>query len=97
MLYMEFDKEFSEYKGTYAERYITTVRILTKAKKIKALKEFIRCTGLIEENYKPSFKHSEIAKNYRNTRSYNLSLASTTKCDPICADRTLCLTRIPPS
>ena len=29
---MEFDKEFSEYKGTYAERYIDTDRILTKAK-----------------------------------------------------------------
>ena len=75
MLYMEFDKEFSEYKGTYAERYIDHRPHSDESKaRSRRFKEFIRCTGLIEENYKPSFKHSEIAKKIIRIRDHTTYL-----------------------
>ena len=71
MLYMEFDKEFSEYNGTYAERYIDHRPHFDESKaRSRRFKEFIRCTGLIEENYKPSFKHSEIVKKIIRIRDH---------------------------
>ena len=65
------EREFSENKGTYEQRYINHSPYSDESiSRLRRFRAFIQCTGLIEETFVPSFKHSELFKKIREIRDH---------------------------
>ena len=65
------EKEFSENKGTYEERYINHSPYSDESiSRLRRFRAFIQCTELIEETFVPSFKHSELFKEIWGIRDH---------------------------